>query len=163
MGRVNHNSMNYKRLAQPNKTYKDLKQKQKAKISDWMFNEVCSFYTQNDRIPTPSELEPLAGRVYTKVQGAAIWVPYDSFLDAFEKKLPRFSERISTSGIPVPKPPKVKKTEKEKQAVKRATRRKRKLAAEKSFPVADQDDRFYYITGYTPAVRHMVLPGKRWA
>ena len=35
----NHHSLAYKQQKQPNKTYKDLKQKQKMKIADWMFRK----------------------------------------------------------------------------------------------------------------------------
>lgn len=151
MGRVNHNSLRYKEQANPNKTYKDLKQKQKAKISDWMFSAVCAFYTEHGRIPQAGELEPLASKVYTKIQGAAIWVPYPSFLAEFEKKLQRYAERISENGVPVPRPPKVKKTEKEKQAIRRANRRNRRKRREAAAnePLFEQDDRFFFIAGYT--------------
>ena len=36
----NHHSLQYKMEANPNKTFKQLKQKQKAKISDWLYKEV---------------------------------------------------------------------------------------------------------------------------
>ena len=42
--KVNHHSLAYKMQAKPNKTYKDLRQKQKAKISEWMFRAVCEHY-----------------------------------------------------------------------------------------------------------------------
>lgn len=149
MSQKSHNSLRYKMQIQPNKTYKDLKQKQKARISEWMFREVCNFYMDHGRIPESSELTPLAEKVYTKIQGAAIWVPYESFFVVFEKKLPRYEERISANGIPAPKPPKEKKSEKEKQAIKRANRRKRKRSAQTDDMAMDQDDRFFYIAGYT--------------
>ena len=47
----NHHSLAYKQQKQPNKTYKDLKQKQKMKIADWMFRETCIFYKENGEIP----------------------------------------------------------------------------------------------------------------
>lgn len=46
----NHHSLAYKQQKQPNKTYKDLKQKQKMKIADWMFRETCIFYKENGEI-----------------------------------------------------------------------------------------------------------------
>ena len=36
-----------KRRMQPDRTYKDLKQKHKAKIADWMFRAVCEYYTEH--------------------------------------------------------------------------------------------------------------------
>lgn len=35
----NHHSLRYKQEKEPNKKYKDLKQKQKAKIADWMYEK----------------------------------------------------------------------------------------------------------------------------
>ena len=51
----NHHSLAYKQQKQPNKTYKDLKQKQKMKIADWMFRETCIFYKENGELPGDSE------------------------------------------------------------------------------------------------------------
>lgn len=152
MSRVNHNSLRFKEQAEPNKTYKDLKQKQKAKISDWMFSAVCDFYTEHGRVPLDDELEPLASRVYAKIQGAAISVPYHSFLAEFEKKLSRYAERISENGVSSTKPVKIKKTEKEKQAIRRANRRnrrRRKDGAAATEPLLERDDNFFFIAGYT--------------
>jgi len=61
---------------QPNKKYKDLKQKQKAKIADWLFGETCRFFSENGRMPVDEEIEVLAKTVYEKICSLAIWVPY---------------------------------------------------------------------------------------
>ena len=105
----------------PNKKYKDLKQKQKAKICDWMFREVCEFYRIYNRMPSDKELNILADIVYIKIKGAAIWVSYDEFLVIFQKKLIRFHERILTAGLPEiqekkPKQPTGKKPRKKKKS-----------------------------------------------
>lgn len=128
----------------PNKKYKDLKQKQKAKICDWMFREVCEFYRIYNRMPSDKELNILADIVYIKIKGAAIWVSYDEFLVIFQKKLIRFHERILTAGLPEiqekkPKQPTGKKPRKKKKS-------KNKLENDwNDF----QDDRFFFIAGYT--------------
>ena len=49
--KVNHHSLAYKMQAKPNKTYKDLPQKQKARISDWMFQAVCEYYQEYRKMP----------------------------------------------------------------------------------------------------------------
>ena len=130
--------------ANPNKKYKDLKQKQKEKISNWMFREVCEFYRIHNRIPTEDEVGILAETVYEKIKSAAIWLPYDEFLTIFQKKLDRFHERIMTAGLPkiqenVPKQTSAKKPRKKKKS--------------KNKPENDwnnfQDDRFFFIAGYT--------------
>ena len=61
----NHHSLAYKRQKQPNKTYKDLKQKQKMKIADQMFRETCSYYKENGEMPT-EEAEGKLRNVFIK-------------------------------------------------------------------------------------------------
>lgn len=48
MAKVNHHSLKYKRMSLPNKKYKELKAKQKSKLAQWMFWEVCSYYKETD-------------------------------------------------------------------------------------------------------------------
>ncbi len=66
--RVNHNSLAYKMQAQPNKTYKDLRQKQKARISDWMFWAVCEYYSEHRKMPEGEAAEQIIARVYDKIR-----------------------------------------------------------------------------------------------
>lgn len=60
----NHHSLAYKRQKQPNKTYKDLKQKQKMKIADQMFRETCSYYKENGEMPTEEAAREITERIY---------------------------------------------------------------------------------------------------
>lgn len=48
-----------------------MKQKQKAKIADWMFLETNRF----------------------------LWVPYEELLKEYIKKLPRYAERVKEKGV----------------------------------------------------------------
>lgn len=74
----NHHSLSYKREKEPNKKYKDLKQKQKAKISDWMFETTCDFYREQGRLPEKAEREELVtGIFHKKIEPLAIWVPLE--------------------------------------------------------------------------------------
>lgn len=68
-----------------NKTYKHLKQKQKAKIADWMYRETCSFYSNHERMPNESEVDDLTKMIYTKICSLAICVPYQDVLLQFQK------------------------------------------------------------------------------
>ena len=67
------------------------------------------------------------------------------------KKQARFAERIEKNGLPEPPKPRVKKTEAEKLAIKRAARKRKKarLAAQEQQSLPEQDGRFFYIAGYT--------------
>ena len=83
----NHHSLAYKQQKQPNKTYKDLKQKQKMKIADWMFRETCIFYKENGEIPNEEVAKQIIGRIYEKLKSLAIWVPYEEVYRAYLLKI----------------------------------------------------------------------------
>ena len=69
----------------------------------------------------------------------------------FMWKQARFTERIEKNGLPEPPKPKVKKTKAEKLAIKRAARKRKKAkkAEQEQQRLPEQDDRFFYIAGYT--------------
>ena len=96
----NHHSLKYKQEKEPNKKYKDLKQKQKAKIADWMFEKTCDYYREHNRMPEGGECEALAKQVFQKIQSLAIWVPYEEVYRQYLLKLPRYEIRIAENGIP---------------------------------------------------------------
>ena len=52
---------NRKRLKRADRTYKDLKQKQKAKIADCMFEKTCDYYREHDKLPEGEDSEKIAG------------------------------------------------------------------------------------------------------
>ena len=106
--KVNHHSLAYKMQAQPNKTYKDLRQKQKARIGEWMFQSVCEFYKEHREMPGEEAAEQITRRIYSKIQSLAIWVPYDEVHRAFLSKLSRYEIRITENGLPEEKPPQKK-------------------------------------------------------
>ena len=101
----NHHSLAYKMRAKPNKTYKELKQKQKARIANWMFQAVCEYYKEHGAIPEGEAADQIAARIYDKIKSAAIWVPYDEFYRVFLYKLPRYEARIAEQGLPEEAPP----------------------------------------------------------
>lgn len=92
---INHHSLAYKRQAQPNKTYQGLQQKQKSKISDWMYQTVSEYYREHCEMPESEAVEQITARIYDKIKSLAIWVPYDEVHRVFLLKLPRFEERIT--------------------------------------------------------------------
>ena len=98
--KVNHHSLAYKMQAKPNKTYKDLRQKQKAKISEWMFRAVCEHYQEHGEMPGDEAAEKITARIYDKTKSLAIWVPYEEVCRQYLLKLPRYEIRIAETGIP---------------------------------------------------------------
>lgn len=53
---------NRKHLKRADRTYKDLKQKQKAKIADSMFEKTCDYYREHDKLPEGGTVKKLWGR-----------------------------------------------------------------------------------------------------
>ena len=57
----------------PPRSYKELKQKQKAKISDYMYLETQNFFQTNGRMPdTDEDCETVAQKVFNHVSGLRI-------------------------------------------------------------------------------------------
>lgn len=133
------------------KEWKDLKARQKQRLSEIMFRAVCDYYREHETMPEESEIEPLARKAYNRMCGSGLSLSFDSILTVFIKKQNRFEERIAMHGLPESLKPKVKKTEAEKLALKRAARKrkKQKLALERQTALPEQDDRFFFIAGYT--------------
>lgn len=73
----NHHSLEYKQKKDPHKKYKDLNQKQKAKIADWMYEKTCDYYREHNRMPEGEECGSLVMEIFAKIQSLAIWVPYE--------------------------------------------------------------------------------------
>lgn len=134
-------------------TWKAMKGKQKARITELMFKSVCEVYKKTGKMPSEDQYEQLAREIFPKCNVKVL--QYEDLLATFIKKQARFAERIEAHGIPEPKPPKVKKTEAEKLAIKRAARkRKKERKMQKALEAeierySDYDGTFCYIAGYT--------------
>lgn len=102
---------------------------------------------------TGDALDQLAKQTCAKVQGLAGKVSTEALMTEFIRKQSTFSERICKHGLPEPPKPKVKKSEAEKLAIKRAARKRRKqrkVELERQVQeVPEQDDNFFFIAGYT--------------
>lgn len=128
--------------------YKSLKQKQKARIADWMYRETLRFFLQYQRMPEAEEFETLCQTVYVKVRSANYRVAYDEIRQLYAKRLDAYALRVqrdAEAGITLEsliKQPKQKKTGK---ALRLRKKKKREPAATESW----QDDRFFFIAGYT--------------
>lgn len=114
----NHHSLRYKQEKEPNKKYKDLKQKQKAKIAGWMYEKTCDYYRENGEMPKGETCESLVREVFQKIESLAIWVPFDEVYHQYLLKLPRYELRIAENGVPE-KSAKAEKTAKSETPVKK--------------------------------------------
>lgn len=87
-------NLNGKMLKNPNKTYKDLKQKQKAKISEWLYIETFRFYQQKAHMPNQSERLTILDTVYLKIEDAAICIPFGEVKKYYQSRLIPYEKRI---------------------------------------------------------------------
>ena len=144
--------MNRERINNPNKKYKELKQKQKARISDFMYQETDRFLQEQKQPPNEEEIVRIAERVYRRVQGLGFWIPYEEVLREYQKKSPHILQRLQESGLPqhlLPKTkrgPSVNTTSRSKARGRKKRPRRQK---QKELPLPEQDDTFFFIAGYT--------------
>ena len=78
------------------KMYKELKGKQKGRISEKMFLSVCDYYRIHGEMPDGESLEQLAKEVCTKCQGIAGKVNLDSLNEVFLKKQSRLQKELQS-------------------------------------------------------------------
>ena len=142
------------------RSYKDLKQKQKSAIADKTYKIYLKFYLENQRMPDATEMNDICKRLFTAVQVLAPKTEYEEFYKIVEKREKGYEERIQRdiqSGITLETLMSKghKKTPEEKVAVakqkKQQRRAKRKKEARDNVTKEEilQDDQFFFIAGYT--------------
>lgn len=100
MSKVDHHSLEYKQNAKPNKSYKELKMKQKQLISDLMFRFVYEYFLDCGKLPEEDSYDVLAQKVYDRLKSRSIWIPYDELYNkGFLKKIDRAKERVENGDI----------------------------------------------------------------
>ena len=137
----------------PNKKYKDLKQKRKARIADFMYQETKQFYDTNGQMPTTeADCEVVVKRVYSRVTGLGFWIPYEEVYQAYQKKREHYIQRLETAGLP--EHLQVREQRETEKVQKKANppvpkRKPKRKKTEESVSLPEQDDRFFFIAGYT--------------
>ena len=142
------------------RSYKDLKQKQKSAIADKTYKMYLKFYLENQRMPDAAEMNDICKRLFEAVQSLAPKTEYEVFYKIVEKREKGYEERILRdiqSGITLETLMSKghKKIPEEKAAVakqkKQQRRAKRKKEARNNLSKEEilQDDRFFFIAGYT--------------
>ena len=105
------------------RSYKDLKQKQKSAIADKTYKMHLKFYLENQRMPDATEMNDICKSLFTAVQSLAPKTEYEEFYKIVEKREKSYEERILRdiqNGIIIETlmAKKHKKTPEEKAAVK---------------------------------------------
>lgn len=86
-------------LLQMNKTFSNLKMKQKDKITGWVYDEYKRYVTENDRIPNSDADEEIVGVVLEKINDAQIWIPADEIYGYYHRKKPQLQKRLDNEKV----------------------------------------------------------------
>ena len=76
------------------RSYKDLRQKQKSAIADKTYKMYLKFYLENQRMPDAIEMNDICKRLFTAVQSLAPKTEYEEFYKIVEKREKGYEERI---------------------------------------------------------------------
>ena len=87
-------SLNPNQIINLNKRFSDLKEKQKAKIAEWLYIETYRFYKGHDHMPYHSEKQAVLDTVYAMIEKAGIWIPYAEVEIYYRSKISRYKSRI---------------------------------------------------------------------
>lgn len=129
------------------KKYKQLKQKQKARISDYMYRETDAYFKRNGKMPfTEEECHLVIEGIYRRVVGLGIHISLDEIYQEYRKKRIHIEKRLEENGLPQHITNKIEKAAKPKLKIKKKKKRKKKNVVES---YVDQDDTFFFIAGYT--------------
>ena len=133
------------------RSYKELKQKKKAKISDYMYLETQNFFQTNGRMPdTDEDCETVAQKVFNHVSG--LRVPVEEIHAVYLRKRPHIIERLTISGMPghIRSHEEIKELQRIRAERKANVKcRKNRPKKKPGLPFMDQDDTFFFIAGYT--------------
>ena len=91
---LNPNQMINLNMINLNKRFSDLKEKQKAKIAEWLYIETYRFYKEHDHMPYHSEKQAVLDTVYAMIEKAGIRIPYAEVEIYYRSKISRYRSRI---------------------------------------------------------------------
>ena len=92
MSRKNHQIING-RLLQTDKPFSQLKQKQKEKINEWLYQEYRALYCQIGKVPDARHNDKILFAVQEKIEEAGIWIPFGEVQKYFFGKKTAFCKR----------------------------------------------------------------------
>ena len=98
MSRKNHQMINGK-LLQTDKRFSGLKEKQKEKISGWLYDEYKRVYDRVGQPPGSSRNDEILDAAYVKIEEAEIWIPYGEVRKYFFSKKNAYRKRYDKAKI----------------------------------------------------------------
>lgn len=73
-------------LLQMNKSFNNLKMKQKDKITAWVYEEYKKYVTENEKVPDSEADEHIIDEVLDKINEAQIWIPSGEIVSYYYRK-----------------------------------------------------------------------------
>ena len=92
MSRKNHRMVDG-RLLQTDKPFSQLKQKQKEKINEWLYQEYRTIYSQIGKVPDARHNDKILFAVQEKIESAEIWIPFGEVKKYFFSRKNAFRKR----------------------------------------------------------------------
>ena len=93
MSRKNHQMIGG-RLIRTDKRFSQLKQKQKEKINEWLYQEYSALYRKIGKVPDSRHNDEILFAVQTKIEEAGIWIPLDEVEKYFFSRKNAFCKRF---------------------------------------------------------------------
>ena len=91
----NHEMINGK-LLQTNKKFSHLKERQKVRISEWLYEYYKEYIDKNGREPFKDEI---VQAVYEKIEDAEIWLPLDELYGYYVSRKNRLGKRYEKAKV----------------------------------------------------------------
>ena len=101
MSRKNHQMVNG-RLLQTDKSFSQLKQQQKGKINQWLYEAYAAIFDRVGLPPDNRHNDAIVSEVYSKIEEAEIWIPYDEVVKYFLGRKNAFRKRYIKAHPPEP-------------------------------------------------------------
>lgn len=98
MSRKNHQMVNG-RLLQMDKKFSALKEKQKIKIAEWIYEAYRKCYVESGKIPTKKNDGEILSDVFVQIEEAQIWIPDGEIYAYFAIFLPSISTGDTTQNV----------------------------------------------------------------
>ena len=131
------------------KSFKDLKQTQKARITDYMYLETQNFLSANGRMPfSVEDCETISRKVYGHIN---IKISFDEVYKEYRKKRLQVIKRLESNGLPehIRSHSEIKALQRER-ATRHPNHKSQKQSTKSIDPeIMNQDERFFYIAGDT--------------
>ena len=86
-------------LLQMNKTFSNLKMKQKDKIIGWVFEEYKKYVTEYEKVPDSLADEQIVEAVLDKINEAQIWIPDGEIYDYYQRKKTQLQKRLDNEKV----------------------------------------------------------------